>query len=55
MGDSLDQQVEAAVHLALGRPATTEERELLIGLADRRGLDNVCRLIFNLNEFVFVD
>ena len=37
------------------RPATVSEREALRAYAEEHGLANLCRLIFNLNEFVFVE
>jgi mono/diheme cytochrome c family protein len=54
-GGDLATQVERGVYEALGRPATTEEEEALTAYARKYGLANVCRLLFNLNEFVFVD
>ena len=48
-------QVETAYRLALGRTSTAEEREALVSYAQRHGLPNACRLLFNMNEFVFVD
>jgi mono/diheme cytochrome c family protein len=48
-------QVEAAYRLALGRPPTAAEREALAGYAERHGLTNACLLLFNANEFVFID
>jgi len=54
-GDDPARQVEAAYRLALGRPPTLGEREKLAGHARRHGLAGACRLLFNTNEFVFVD
>jgi hypothetical protein len=51
----LDAQVTTAVRLALGRDPSPMELERLAGYAREHGLANMCRLIFNLNEFVFVD
>jgi hypothetical protein len=48
-------QADAAYRLALGRPATAEERAALAAYAKKHGLANACRVVFNLNEFVFVD
>jgi mono/diheme cytochrome c family protein len=54
-GGDLPGQVERGVYQALGRPATPEEKEALTRYAGKYGLVNVCRVLFNLNEFVFVD
>ena len=40
---------------ALGRPPTTEERDALVSHARIHGLAHTCRLLLNLNEFVYVD
>ncbi len=53
--NTLPTQINAAFRIALSRPATTDERDALIGYAKTHGLANTCRLIFNLNEFAFVD
>ncbi|MBX3414698.1 MAG: DUF1553 domain-containing protein [Pirellulales bacterium] len=49
------QQVAAAFELALGRPPTKEETDLLARHATQHGLANVCRLLLNSNEFMFVN
>jgi hypothetical protein len=41
--------------LALGRPPQASERDALESYIQEHGLENACRLIFNLNEFSFVD
>ncbi len=51
----LEQQVQAAFQQALGRKPDPEELEVLLALGRQHGLESVCRAIFNLNEFVFVD
>jgi hypothetical protein len=48
-------RIDAAYRLALGRAPTADEMRVLTPLAQKDGLANVCRLIFNTNEFVFVD
>ena len=48
-------QIEAAYRLTLGRRPTAEESELLVAYAGKFGMANVCRLIFNGNEFMFID
>ena len=49
------EQVAAAFRLALGRAPTADERAALAAHAKQHGLANACRVILNLNEFVFVD
>ncbi|HUG92635.1 MAG TPA: DUF1553 domain-containing protein [Planctomycetaceae bacterium] len=51
----LEGQIEAAFLLALGRPPRGDEATRLAGYAREHGLANVCRVLFNTNEFVFVD
>ena len=48
-------QIDAACRLALGRAPTAEESRVLADVAKQHGLPAACRLIFNTNEFVFVD
>jgi mono/diheme cytochrome c family protein len=48
-------QVDAAYRLAFGRLPTPTERADLVRYAERHGLANACRLLFNANEFMFVD
>ena len=55
LGDSPEEQVAAAFRLALSREPTPEERTELTAYAAEHGLPNACRVILNLNEFVFVD
>jgi len=40
---------------AIGRKPSAEESTTLASYADKYGLPNACRLLFNLNEFSFVD
>ena len=48
-------QVDRAFRLALGRAPDGEERAALVEIVGAHGLANACRMIFNLNEFSFVD
>jgi mono/diheme cytochrome c family protein len=48
-------RVAAAFRLALGRDPSAAERDALAAYAKEHGLANACRVILNLNEFVFVD
>ena len=48
-------RVARAFSLALGRMPDAEERARMDAYADRHGLPALCRLLFNLNEFLFID
>ncbi|HVC96528.1 MAG TPA: PSD1 and planctomycete cytochrome C domain-containing protein [Pirellulales bacterium] len=51
---ALEGQIEAAYQWALGRSPTPKESAALAAYAAKHGLANVCRLILNCNEFMFV-
>ena len=51
----LRDQLVNAFRLALARSPNDNELRLLMAYAKEHGLANACRLILNLNEFVFVD
>ncbi|MFT4554838.1 MAG: hypothetical protein ACI92S_000167 [Planctomycetaceae bacterium] len=55
--DSADRsnQVARAFHLATGRSPSVDQLAILTEYANEFGMANLCRLLFNLNEFVFVD
>lgn len=48
-------QLIVAFRIALQRTPTDAERDELIRYAKQHGLANACRLVLNLNEFVFID
>ena len=48
-------QINSAFRTALQRAPTDAERMALARYAEQHGLPNACRLVLNLNEFVFVD
>ncbi len=48
-------QVERAYRLALGHSPSVQDRTQLVAFAEKNGLPNLCRVLFNLNEFAFVD
>ncbi len=48
-------QIEMAYRLALGRRPEEREVASLAAYAEKHGLASVCRVIFNSNEFLFVD
>jgi hypothetical protein len=54
-GGDLAAQVRRGHLEALGRLPTPEEDQALTAYARQFGLANACRLLFNLNEFTFVD
>lgn len=48
-------QIELAYRLALGRPPTESERSRLEEFLKQESLEQMCRVMFNLNEFVYSD
>jgi hypothetical protein len=48
-------KIDRAFRLALARAPTAEEQINLTAYATQHGLTNACRVLFNLNEFAFVD
>jgi hypothetical protein len=48
-------QIDAAYRLALSRAPTRNERQKLAAYAQKHGLTNACRVLFNSTEFMFVD
>ncbi|HRX79241.1 MAG TPA: DUF1553 domain-containing protein, partial [Pirellulaceae bacterium] len=54
-GATLPEQLEHAMELIAGRSPTRLEREQLVGYASAHGIENACRILFNLSEFVYLD
>jgi hypothetical protein len=54
-GGSLDDKMKCAFREALARAPTKDEQRALSDYGREHGLANACRLLFNLNEFTFVD
>ncbi len=54
-GGDLNAKVERAFQEALARAPSPEEKANLTAFAQQHGLANACRVLFNLNEFAFVD
>jgi hypothetical protein len=52
---NLNAQITAAYQLALGRVPRTEELNELSAFGEKDGLSNLCRVIFNSNEFMFIN
>jgi hypothetical protein len=54
-GSDPERQVDLAYRLALARPAKPSEIATMVEFLRREPLEQVCRVIFNLNEFAYVD
>lgn len=54
-GKTPAEQIAAAFRLAITRDPTAEELRELNAYAEQYGMANACRVILNLNEFLFVD
>ena len=52
---TVESQIERLYQLALSRSPSLDERNSMVAYARRHGLANACRVMFNSNEFVFVD
>jgi hypothetical protein len=52
-GEDRARQIELAWRLALCRKPTDRELELMTGFLDGESLEQLCRVIINLNEFVY--
>lgn len=53
--DSVADQVDSGFRLVSGHPPNAEHKKLLVEYANEHGMDNLCRVLLNLNEFVFID
>jgi len=53
--DSLKDQVRRGYELLIGRAPVPEEENLLVAYAKEHGLNNLCRSLFSLSEFAFID
>ncbi len=54
-GDDLTKQVEHAWRQAFARPPTDPESQVARSFVERHGLDGLCLVLFNANEFLFID
>lgn len=52
---STPEQVELAFQLTLGRVPQPSELDRFIAYIEKHGLANFCRLLYNMNEFIFID
>ena len=53
--EKITRQVELGFELVAGRPPSAEEQGLLSEYASRHGMANLCRSLFSLSEFAFID
>ena len=51
----MNPKVVLAMRLIAGRSPTDRERAEFVAYAEKHGFENLCRALFNVNEFVFVD
>ena len=48
-------RIDLAMRLIAGRPPADRERAEFSAYAEKHGFENLCRVLFNVSEFVFVD
>ena len=54
-GDDVRRQIDRAWRLAFARLPNDREREIARSFVEQHGLDQLCLVLFNANEFLFVD
>ena len=54
-GEDTGEQVDVGWRLALGRRPADDERRTAVGYLERNSLAEFCLMLFNMNEFVYVD
>jgi hypothetical protein len=54
-GDDPEASVEAGWRFAFGRSPDANERQTAVAYLKRNSLPRLCLLIFNMNEFIYVD
>ena len=54
-GDDVGRQVEHAWRLAFARSPNERERRVARSFVARQGLDQFCLVLFNTNEFLFIN
>ena len=53
--EKITRQIELGFELVAGRPPSVEEQNLLVEYASEHGMANLCRSLFSLSEFAFID
>jgi hypothetical protein len=54
-GDNPDASVDVAWKLAFGRLPAADEKQVAVDFLKRNSLPQLCHLIFNMSEFIYVD
>jgi hypothetical protein len=54
-GGNASKQIETAYRLVFSRSPTDDERNAALHYVSKHGMTNFCRLLFNSNEFMFLD
>lgn len=54
-GEDPDEQIQTAFRMTFARNPSVREVELARGFLSRNGLFHFCRMLFNANEFVYID
>jgi len=53
--EKITRQIQLGFELVAGRPPSAEEQNLLAEYASEHGMANLCRSLFSLSEFAFID
>jgi hypothetical protein len=51
----LEEQVDLACEIVMQRQADADTRSMMIAYAKDHGMVNLCRFLFNLSEFIYID
>ena len=54
-GDDPEASVETGWRMAFGRTPNADERQIALDYLRRNSLPLLCRLMFNMSEFIYVD
>ncbi|MHB8973981.1 MAG: DUF1553 domain-containing protein [Pirellulaceae bacterium] len=54
-GTEIEPQIDRAYRVALGRSPDPRELQLARGFVQKRGVEQLCHVLFNTNEFLFVE
>ncbi len=54
VGDQVADQVDRAFVIALSRPPSDSERTRMIELVEQEGLPQLCRVLLNTSEFIYI-